>query len=99
MLGVWQKDKDSGFYTVLVYSNGLDHGSETIRVLVKKVHTSSKGISEFEIIKILIGLDINMRVMDDAILRHLINGTVKVLQEAKLYMIRDQKKYKTLNAT
>lgn len=50
-VGVWQKGEDSGFFTALIYRQGLEHGAEKTRVLVKKVQTASDGTSSLEIIK------------------------------------------------
>lgn len=50
-IGVWSDNNASGFFTVIVYRSGLEHGSEKTRVLVKQINTYKDGTADFEIIK------------------------------------------------
>ncbi len=38
-VGVWSKDKDYGYFKVIVYRDGLEHPIDKVRVLITKANT------------------------------------------------------------
>lgn len=47
----WKKGKEYGFFTVIAYRDGLEHGYEVVRVLINKVNTLKDGTSDMVVMK------------------------------------------------
>lgn len=47
----WEKNKDYGYFSAIVYRDGLEHGYEVVRVLINKVYTDKDGISDMVTVK------------------------------------------------